>query len=562
MAVRQSPEIRFDDLNAGNASAPLAVIVRRSVGAALQRPVQDVAVSEARLLRHSDDGASSGLLACDLSFGFCATAELGELSPPEFEVAWRSEALQYTAFDRSTVRLVRLSILASSRENSAGGAATPAAPVLRAGNEQGSANRDPGGGGLNTGAVVLLSMCAVAALIFLALVALAYSMRRSRHLRKIQAAAEEWEAEAAEEGTLADEAGAEQQVLAHVTYGFSPTVVEDDKLFRDSCLELQSGDIVEVVAGGGGWLCGRLIRVNSSGEQESDEHREGAAGPSVERFGFFPENYVTWLGQLSDEGLYSTAEQHLLVNVERSFSPEDLQQPCEEGGPCAAEISLGTENMLRLDGGEVVQVLSGGGGWLYGCVAGEPDRAGYFPESCASPALGAGGSAEAGAAGSSPQSRLVQVARSFSPGSPGDAEEEVSFAEVCIALAEGDLVEVAASGGGWLYGRVVGAPERAGYFPETRVAWLSRPIPEGDAEGPAQDMDAFLCGVDEVVAAHEEAGLGAAASQLRSAGLAGPSAGPQPVMIGRPVHAAEVSQEGGMAGRSGWRRRPAAVGQV
>ena len=59
------------------------------------------------------------------------------------------------------------------------------------------------------------------------------------------------------------------KVLAHVACSFSPTDVEDDKatevsksgcldllrlvhlqVFRDSCLDLSEGDIVEVIAGG------------------------------------------------------------------------------------------------------------------------------------------------------------------------------------------------------------------------------------------------------------------------------------------------------------------------
>eukprot|EP00913_Durusdinium_trenchii_P016811 g15801.t1 len=40
-----------------------------------------------------------------------------------------------------------------------------------------------------------------------------------------------------------------ERVLAHVACAFSPTDVEDDKVFRESCLDLTEGDIVEVVAG-------------------------------------------------------------------------------------------------------------------------------------------------------------------------------------------------------------------------------------------------------------------------------------------------------------------------
>eukprot|EP00439_Symbiodinium_sp_Y106_P045915 s1143_g5.t2 len=66
------------------------------------------------------------------------------------------------------------------------------------------------------------------------------------------------------------------RVLAHVACAFAPSDVEDDKVFRESCLDLSEGDIVEVIAGGGGWFYGRVI--SGSGD--------------ITRMGYFPENRV------------------------------------------------------------------------------------------------------------------------------------------------------------------------------------------------------------------------------------------------------------------------------
>jgi len=52
-------------------------------------------------------------------------------------------------------------------------------------------------------------------------------------------------------------------IYASVAEAFRPGDVEDEKSFHESCLELEEGNVVEVVAGGGGWLYGRII---SAGE--------------------------------------------------------------------------------------------------------------------------------------------------------------------------------------------------------------------------------------------------------------------------------------------------------
>jgi hypothetical protein len=134
------------------------------------------------------------------------------------------------------------------------------------------------------------------------------------------------------------------------------------------------------------------------------------------------------------------------------------------------------EECLELTPGEVVRVIAGGGGWLYGEVVGQPERCGYFPENRA---ISVDQSTNEEEVTMTKPGTLMKVNASFSPGFPGDNEEEVNFCDSCIALAEEDVVEVVAAGGGWLYGRVVGAPERVGYFPENRVSWVGKPVEKG-----------------------------------------------------------------------------------
>eukprot|EP00435_Cladocopium_sp_Y103_P001422 s5642_g1.t1 len=163
------------------------------------------------------------------------------------------------------------------------------------------------------------------------------------------------------------------------------------------------------------------------------------------------------------------------------------------------------EHCLQVEAGELVEVLAGGAGWLYGQVAGHPERAGYFPENRAN-WLGATADNEQEAARTQ-QGVLVKVVQDFAPGSPGDKEEEVAFADSCLALAQGDVVEVAASGGGWVYGRVVGAPDRHGYFPETRVSWLGRPVARSEPTSPHLNQDEYAALREAAAAAvdHPEA---------------------------------------------------------
>lgn len=205
---------------------------------------------------------------------------------------------------------------------------------------------------------------------------------------------------------------------------------------------------------------------------------------------------MSWVGKIprvSEE--VTSADQHALVSVDLGFSPQDV----EEGGETMRE------HCLQVEAGELVEVLAGGAGWLYGQVAGHPERAGYFPENRAN-WLSATAENKQEAARTQ-QGVLVKVVQDFAPGSPGDKEEEAAFADSCLALAQGDVVEVAASGGGWVYGRVVGAPDRHGYFPETRVSWLGRPVAGSEPTSPNLSQDEYAALREAAAAAvdHPEA---------------------------------------------------------
>lgn len=67
----------------------------------------------------------------------------------------------------------------------------------------------------------------------------------------------------------------------------------------------------------------------------------------------------------------------------------------------------------------------------------------------------------------------------------GVGGEEASM-QGLLALAEGDLVEVQAAGGGWLFGHLVHATDCAGFFPESCVAWIGRPLPQREREAASQ----------------------------------------------------------------------------
>lgn len=83
-----------------------------------------------------------------------------------------------------------------------------------------------------------------------------------------------------------------------------------------------------------------------------------------------------------------------------------------------------------------------------------------------------------------------------------DAAQEDPRWGNCLQLSVGDLVEVHATSGMWLYGRIHGNPEAAGFFPEGSVAWIGKALPctlpgEPDADSasvtPTACIDLVAC---------------------------------------------------------------------
>lgn len=462
-AAFASPELTGQDLQAGVASAKLQQLV--ALGAAAGLPsAAEVNISEVKLIpamaQLSDLTAPTTLLIFDMNFDLCSVPMVA-IDPADFEFAFISKLQTYGAFGAGTG--ATLSVLEFVNLTDAGSGCSGTGNDTQPRPWTGGQTVDEPETDDQSVFVVFLIL-AVVLVLASTLAVSAWAKARRARLKVV--------ADSEEEHKVAQSPDVDR-VLASVAWAFAPADVEDDKVFRESCLDLSEGDIVEVIAGGGGWFYGRVI--SGSGD--------------ITRMGYFPENRVSWIGKIPRAEV-ACADQHALVFVDHGFTPEDV-----------AECENLRENCLHLEAGEMVEVLAGGSGWLYGQVAGHPERAGYFPENRAT---WLGTCEENGEAAKTDRGVLVKVVENYSPGSPGDKEEEVAFAESCLALAEGDVVEVAASGGGWVYGRVVGSPERHGYFPETRVSWLGKPV-ERDPEGNEESQHSRVLSSAEETALREAA---------------------------------------------------------
>lgn len=508
VAVYASPELNGGHLSAGP-SAPLEGVLRWSVGAAVGCNASEVSISNATLTS-AGIGSSPGatLLHLDVTFFFCPPGPLQALESPvsasAFEGRFVSVAQRFASLSAATISLVRLE---TSLQPNASEAllAAQAEEVAQDGDRSAAVEMLL----LASLVVVLVAVSVVACNLYIRRRCSLYSSRR----RKVQDDPsepsfdnfEDFETLAAlEDGaggalTLRDAASSgggagpgelvpagageperdaapgEQLVMARVAYDFSPSDVETSKLFRDACLQVKEDDVVEVVAGGGGWFYGRVV------------------GEEPQRSGFFPESFCTWISAVTAGGQQvSSPEQHLLVSVTQRFVPDEVKE----------QSTFRDQDCLAVAEGEVVEVLAGGAGWLFGRVAGQPERVGYLPEDRTAWLGRQDEAGEAGEAGGEGAAEAVaadgtvlhstgffaRVRNAFSPGTPGDSVEEAvdPFSDSCIAIAEGDVVEVLAAGGGWLYGRLVGNPSHVGYFPEARVAWMGR---TGQEQGPGAAQD-------------------------------------------------------------------------
>eukprot|EP00929_Paragymnodinium_shiwhaense_P050190 TRINITY_DN25293_c0_g1_i2.p1 TRINITY_DN25293_c0_g1~~TRINITY_DN25293_c0_g1_i2.p1 ORF type:complete len:609 (+),score=100.36 TRINITY_DN25293_c0_g1_i2:174-2000(+) len=483
-AAYPSPDIMPDDVRTGMVSATLLNLIQHGADAATGQGAGGVNISEAVVSAQYVGNTTNDIMLFDLGFVFCAEPRLGEIGGGAFEHSFKLELQKYMAIGNvprtGVLSLLNLTELQDDANASAGsGDLDAVVPRQRLETK-------------DFPIIIALGIITTCAIFGIALVSPFACRMAYRHLRSRAAVAvAPADVEDVELGEEEEEDGVEKRVVAQVCAAFAPDDVEDDKMFREACLQLNEGDVVEVIAGGGGWFYGRLL-------------------DKPECCGFFPENRAAWIGAIPQTRVAASSEQHMLVAVDHSFAPGDLEaanwvcEKCGEsnkasraqcnncGADCPAQslreaanadaedekknASLLRENCLQVEAGEVVQVLAGGGGWLYGQVVGSPDRIGYIPENRAK---WLGECDEPDEATQTQDGALMQVAVAFSPGAPGDSQEEVDFHESCIALAEGDVVEVVASGGGWLYGRVVGAPERVGYFPESRVSYVGQPVAMG-----------------------------------------------------------------------------------
>lgn len=184
-------------------------------------------------------------------------------------------------------------------------------------------------------------------------------------------------------------------------------------------------------------------------------------------------------------------EDGAIVCAHLGFDPE--HQSGVSPGSCVA-LSVG--DVLRV-------VADSGDGWLFGHIFDSPDRTGFFPEAHVS-WIGSPVAATDPAAAVHSGAVIENEATDWSTGiveplcpgtlasqgyvavvqqafSPGEVEDEV-FAQACLPVCEGDVLRITAGSGGWLHGEVVGMPERAGYFPEDRVSWVTA-APEQAAPG-------------------------------------------------------------------------------
>jgi len=236
-------------------------------------------------------------------------------------------------------------------------------------------------------------------------------------------------------------------------------------------------------------------------------------------------------------------EKGALVLATLVFTPPEPAELLEQG-----------HAWLALNEGDIVQVEACGAEWIYGHLATETNRVGFFPATCAAwlgrplqDALHAEtlGRAAQGLPDWSPPGspvyvdqhlRLQTVAAStladrneeleVMPGprqhsstlatssivesadtqrvlSPSGPTVQINLAfnaaevfgtslppEQCLPLQGGEAVEVIGAGAGWLYGRLVQDPERMGYFPEDRATWTQDLRHHAVSPSPAAENEA------------------------------------------------------------------------
>lgn len=343
VAAAISPEVQAEHVVSGAASQQLVAILRLGTAAGLQWPLRNVSIVEVVLMRGEFDLngtlAARGVVQFDLTFGFCATSGtaagqlLAEPQLQDFEQRFRLEVQRFATFHGASLNLVRLTSLRNATTLTT--PATTPVPLSSIGGAGGGPSAavaaDDDGESHEAGwvlAATLVALAAGAALSGAALLAARRRFGRSRieacelgdepqgETSELPAPLDEDAGQAYAEAVVEDgradgaEEGSEVTVvLAPVVCAFDPGAVEvgDDEAaswMRESCLELQKGEVVQVTAAvGSGWLYGCI-----------------AGRP--ERAGCFPESCVPWHQELHEGAAAGEQVNTSQPNLEGTPDPE------------------------------------------------------------------------------------------------------------------------------------------------------------------------------------------------------------------------------------------------
>mmetsp|Transcript_59441 Transcript_59441/g.105725 ORF Transcript_59441/g.105725 Transcript_59441/m.105725 type:complete len:503 (-) Transcript_59441:72-1580(-) len=392
-----SPELDGSHLRLGSPSPALSTVLVQSLAAGLSREPHEVEIVDSQLLNLGGDlggvGEVVGLTYFDLNITFCAVpAVTPERDIRGFESKFISEAQSFAVFHNGVDGAASIAVLTlttlgvptpddAAREPSrVVGAPWPSAQEPRSADDW-----------LSVVWWLPWALSSVAVVAFAA-----WLVRRRRG--KLREGSGEDRMSRYSDPVLVGPDGSQLQWLstagayAIASHSFSPEeLAETEDGFKESCLKLQAGELLEVEASGGLWLYGKLVE-------------------EPEKSGFFPMNRVAWLGHpLQDDLAANTMgrpnagiaewsppgspahESGLRVTSADAVAGTPVVQ--EAQGPrvyitvafVASEVDDATgrltpEQCLTVAEGEVVQVTAAGAGWLYGHVVGESQRAGYFPE--------------------------------------------------------------------------------------------------------------------------------------------------------------------------------------
>jgi len=391
-----SPELQSGHLSNGTPSAALSTVLVESLAAALSRQPQEVEVFESDLIDLAGDG---NLAYFDWKISFCAApAVTPEQDVRGFEGKFISEAQRFAVFyngvhGAASISVLELTSLVQS-ESDVGDAENE--PSVTSAPASLAEKPSPTDGLLDAVWWLPWILCLLALLAF---ATWCISRRREKH----KAGEREDPMARYSDPELLGPDGSQLQWLpaagayAVATHSFVPEELpETEDGFKEGCLSIQAGDVLEVEASGGLWLYGKLAQ-----EQEKS--------------GFFPMNRVAWLGHPLRDDL----PVHTLGRPDAGMA--DWSPPA----------SPAHESNLR--------------GAPTDPVAGSP-----VLEDAHGP--------------------CVYVTTAFNASEVDDATGRLT-PQQCLTVAEGEAVKVTAAGAGWLYGHVVGDESRAGYFPEDRATW-------------------------------------------------------------------------------------------